>query len=123
MKKAKLTINKKAVNGINANMVRALEQTADATLTDIIQAQVIPFDAGTMQDDQTFVDSSESASGKAYIVTSAVQAERLYMHPEYDFQTVNNPNAKGNWFEDWLDGKFSRAAYAKILLKLNGGKR
>lgn len=31
-------------------------------------------------------------------------ARRLYFHPEYNFQKVNNPNAQGLWAEPWLPG-------------------
>jgi antitoxin component of RelBE/YafQ-DinJ toxin-antitoxin module len=121
MANGKVKYNYPNINAINKNGVLALKQAADATLTDIIQAQVIPFDYGTMQNDQTFVDYSESAQGKVYIVTSAPQATRLYFHPEYNFQTANNPGAKAAWFEEWIDGAFLKKAFAQRYRALNGG--
>lgn len=121
---AKLTLNERNISRITENAMKALHQTADATLTDILQAQVIPFDQGTMQNDQTFVDTSDINKGYVYIVTSAPQAERLYFHPEYNFQTVNNPNAQAGWFEDWVKGgksKFVKDTFAQLYRKLNGG--
>ncbi len=38
------------------------------------------------------------------LTTDAPQARRLYYHPEYNFQTVNNPNAGGLWLEPWQPG-------------------
>ena len=119
MEKSGLNIGN--INKLNQNAIRALEKAADATLTDILQAQVIPFDDGTMQNDQTFVDYTNSSIGDVSIVTSAPQATRLYFHPEYDFQTVNNPNAKGEWFEGWTDGKFAKKAFTQFYKQLNGG--
>lgn len=121
MANGKLTLNHANIAAVNHNSKIALEQAADATLTDIISKQVIPFDYGTMQDDQTFVDNNDSASGHSYIVTSAPQALRLYFHPEYDFQFINNPNAKGAWFEDWTDGEFAKKAFASRWRAMNGG--
>lgn len=120
----KVVFNTKNINRITDNGLKALLQAADATLTDILQAQVIPFDQGTMQNDQTFVDDSDAGNGSVYIVTSAPQSTRLYFHPEYNFQTVNNPNAKAGWFDDWIKGsksKFAEDIFAQLYQKLNGG--
>lgn len=121
---AKVKLNMSNINKITENGLKALLQTADATLTDILQAQVIPFDQGTMQNDQTFVDDSDVKNGSVYIVTSAPQATRLYYHPEYNFQTVNNPNAQAGWFDDWIEGgksKWVKETFAQLYRKLNGG--
>ena len=120
----KVVINHGNITKLTQGSMTALMQTADATLTDILQAQVIPFDQGTMQNDQTFVDDSDIQKGFVYIVTSAPQATRLYFHPEYNFQTVNNPNAQAGWFEDWIKGgksKFVKDTFAHFYKKLNGG--
>lgn len=116
----RVVINHRNVEKITENGMRALLKTADATLTDIIQAQIIPFDQGTMQNDQTFVDSSDIEKGSVAIVTSAPQATRLYFHPEYNFQTVNNPNAQGEWFEDWIKGDFCKKLFSRFYREENG---
>lgn len=118
---ARIVLNQGNIGKLTENGRKALLQTADATLTDILQAQVIPFDQGTMQNDQTFVDSSDLDKGSVYIVTSAPQATRLYFHPEYNFQTVNNPNAGAGWFEDWIKGDFTKKLFAQFYRQLNGG--
>lgn len=54
---------------------------------------------------------------------SAPYARRLYYHPEYDFQTEANPNAKGKWFEDWVTGRkkdFAGKIFAKLYKKEAG---
>ena len=36
--------------------------------------------------------------------TDGPQARRLYFHPEYNFQKVNNPNAGAGWFDPYTKG-------------------
>ena len=116
--RAKVTLYHDTLRALDRAAIRALEQTADALLTEIVQAQVIPFDQGTLQGDATFVDASHSEQGIVEIVSSTPYARRLYFHPEYNFhqeswesvekgKTVKhsgNPHAKAHWFEDWADG-------------------
>ena len=45
--------------------VMALEQTAEALHTNVVQAQVFPRDTGNLQNESTFVDYSESSQGKS----------------------------------------------------------
>lgn len=101
---SQITINVAALNEINKAAARALEKTAEALHTEVVQAQVIPFDTGNLQNESTFVDYSKSEEGKVAIVSSTPYARRLYFHPEYNFSTKENPNAKGEWFEDWQAG-------------------
>ena len=71
----------------------------------MISSQVMPFDTGDMQNNQTFVDySPENATAR--LVTGSPQARRLYYHPEYNFQTVNNPSAGGRWLDPWIEGRY-----------------
>ena len=122
--KARVKLNPKGLNKLDKNTRTAFVQAVYATKTDIVNAQVIPFDEGTMQNEQTGVDESDSHKGQAKIFTSGVQSRKLYFHPEYDYQKVNNPNARGEWFKPWIDGKkkdFTKKAFAIRLKKLNGG--
>lgn len=104
--------------------VTALEQTAEAVHTEVVQAHVVPRDTGNLQNESMFVDFSESRNGKVSVVHSTPYARRLYYHPEYHFQTDENPNAKGHWFEDWEKGgkheKFAINAYKEIYRRLTG---
>lgn len=98
--------------------VTALEQTAEALHTEVVQAQVVPRDTGALQNEKMFVDFSESSEGRAVLVHEGPYSRRLYYHPEYDFQKDENPNAKGHWFEDWEPGgskeKFAPNAFKKF---------
>lgn len=104
--------------------VTALEQTAEALHTEVIQAQVIPRDTGTLQNEAFFVDMTESSKGKVSLVHSTPYARRLYFHPEYHFKKDENPRARGAWFKDWLSGgkdsDFVSITFQKMYRRLAG---
>lgn len=101
---SKIKINQRAIKELSRAAVVALEETAEELHTEVVQAQVVPRDTGALQGESFFVDSSESANGRVSLVHSTPYARRLYFHPEYHFNKVENPNAKGKWFKDWLPG-------------------
>lgn len=117
-------LNFPKIRQLTQAQVAALEQTAEALHTEVVQAQVFPRDTGNLQNESTFVDYSESRNGKVTIVSTAPYARRLYFHPEYHFQKHENPNAKGEWYEDWEEGgskeDFAIEAYKKIYRRLTG---
>lgn len=125
MAKVKSTVKlyPQVIKRLTAAQIASLVQTAEAVHTDVVQAQVMPRDDGTLQDDNTFVDKSKSSSGRVSIVSSTPYARRLYFHPEYNFSKTENPNAQGKWYEPWVTGDkkdFAKKTYAK-LYKKNGG--
>lgn len=113
---SKTQINGPKISQLNDAAVTALEMTAEALHTEVVQAQVFPFDKGNLQNESTFVDYSKSSNGKVAIVSSTTYARRLYYHPEYHFSTEENPNAKGLWYEDWEPGG-SKADFAPDAFK------
>ena len=115
---SRVELNYSVLNMLDNAQFEALAQTADATLTELRDRQVMPFDTGNLQNDSTFVDDSQKTT--VSIVTTAPQARRLYFHPEYNFKRGNNPNAGGKWFESFLNDDFIANAYAR-LLKQRGG--
>ena len=71
----------------------ALESAAEVLevmYTDLANSQTMPFDTGDMQNNQTFVESTDTG---AVLVTGSPQARRLYYHPELmvDSQTGAGP--------------------------------
>lgn len=84
--------------------IKALEMTAEALHTEVVQAQVMPRDTGHLQNDSTFVDYSKSKNGLVSLISQTPYARRLYFHPEYNFRTTENPNAQGKWLEPWISG-------------------
>ena len=117
----KITLDPKAAAQIDAALLRAAEQTIEALKTEVINAQVMPFNVGTMQNTNTFVDTWQNGDKiQSSLVTSGPQARRLYFNPQYNFQRGNNRKAKGEWLEDWIGGNekdFVRDTYATILKK------
>lgn len=112
---------------LNAEVLAALEEaarqavlaTAEALRTEVVSAHVMPFDNGDLQGSMMVAPLKESGGIGARLVTGSAdspQARRLYFHPEYNFQTGHNPNARGEWLEPWLPGgeqeDFAREAFA-----------
>ena len=121
---SRIKMNWEKIQQLTQAQVTALEQTADNLHSEVKQAPVMPFDTGNLQNESTFVDYSKSKDGKVTLVSSTPYARRLYYHPEYNFQTKENPNAKGMWYEDWMPGgpKADFAAKAfKAFYKKAGG--
>ena len=109
-------LNLGRIRQLDKAAITALEQTAEALHTEIVQAQVVPRDTGTLQNEAFFVDDSRSAEGVVTLAHSTPYARRLYFHPEYHFSQEENPNAKGRWFEDWEPGG-SKSSFAPNAFK------
>lgn len=122
--KSTVKLNMPRIQQLSQAAVIALEQTAEALHTEVIQAQVFPRDTGNLQNESTFVDYREAESGKVTLVSSTPYARRLYYHPEYHFHRDENPSAKGKWYEDWLPGgtesDFAEKAFAEFYKKAGG---
>lgn len=122
--KSSVTLNLPRIRQLTQAAITALEQTGEALHTEVVQAQVMPFDTGHLEEDATFVDYSDSADGIVRIVSSTPYARRLYYHPEYNFQTDENPFAGGEWFETWLPGgvnqDFAKNAFKEFYKKAGG---
>ena len=116
-----IKIYPKALKEIDNAVIRTAELAMEALKTDVISDQVIPVDTGTMQNTDTFVDTQQDGETViSALVTGSPQARRLYYHPEYNFQTGNNHNARGEWLESWIDGdkkNFVPDTFIRILKK------
>ena len=116
-----LKLNVREVKRLEGAAVRTMEQTVDALQTEVRTAQVMPYDNGDMQNNDTFTETSVRGHEiESRLITGSVQARRLYYHPEYNFQTVNNPNAGGKWLEPWIDGEkkdFAQTAFNALYKK------
>lgn len=104
--RVQVQLNYKAIWGLQSVIERASLATMEALISDVRSAEVMPFDTGDMQNNQTFMtferDNADNAT--VSLVTGSPQARRLYYHPEYNFQKVNNANAGGDWLEPWVTG-------------------
>lgn len=100
----KITYNTKNINMINGVARLALLDTAEAVKTDLIQSQTMPFDIGTMQNDNTYVDDKRIIKGIARLVTDTPYARKVYFDPDINIKQAKNPNAKQYWYEDYISG-------------------
>lgn len=111
---SKVILHPLIIKKLEKSSLKALEDTADYVLGQVIENQVVPFgdsyerggkthQGGTLQD-SGFVDKSQLARGVAKISFSTPYARRMYFHPEYNFRHEDNVNAKGLWLEDWAEG-------------------
>lgn len=121
--KSTIKINFPKIKQLSRATITALEETIEALKTEVINAQVMPFDSGNMQNNSTFTDISKSKQGSVSLITATPYARRMYYHPEYNFQTKENAHAQGNWLEPWISGKnkdFVGKAFAKLYKKEAG---
>lgn len=122
--KSVVKINTRKISQLNKATIVSLEQTGEALHTEVVQAQVVPRDTGALQNEKMFLDTSDSKQGKVSLVHEGPYSRRLYYHPEYNFSTKENPNAKGKWFEDWEQGgkneNFCSKAFAEFYRRNTG---
>lgn len=119
----KVTLNQAALKNLEQIQRQALEMTAEAVLTDIKTSGVVPKDTSHLEL-SGFVDLTEIRQGIASIVFDTPYARRLYWHPEYNFRTDKNPNARGKWMEPYYSGekkKFVQQTFAAFVKQLSKG--
>ena len=120
--KSTVKLNMPRICQLTEAAITALEMTAEALHTEVLQAQIMPFDTGHLEEDATFVDYSQSDRGKVTIVNATPYARRLYYHPEFHFQKDENPFAGGEWYKPWLEGglyeDFAQKAFKKFYKKV-----
>lgn len=110
--------------------IRQIEQAAKAAAaealevlyTDLVSSKTMPFDTGDMQNNQTFVESTENG---AVLITGSPQARRLYYHPEYNFQQKEGANGSRGayWLEPYISsGKkdFVQTKFTEIFRRRAG---
>lgn len=120
--KFNVKINHTKVKEVENKVENALLLTGEALHTEVVQAQVMPFDTGNMQNESTSVQKVNDK--KVQLKTVTPYAKRLYYHPEYDFSKASNPNAQGRWLDRWINGSeknWCQKTFAKILKRLMGG--
>lgn len=104
MIKVTVKLDKAAIANLKAAALKSAEVAMEQVHTDLVSSQTMPFDTGDMQNNQTFVATTQNG---ATIVTGSPQARRLYYHPEYHFQQGQgkNANAGAGWFEPYVSGE------------------
>ena len=108
------------IRQIEQAALASASETLEAVYTDLVSAQTMPFDTGDMQNNQTFVERTETG---AVLITGSPQARRLYYHPEYNFQRGKNTNAGAYWLEPYITGSkkdFVKAEFTEIFRRRTG---
>lgn len=122
--RSSVRLNMPRIRELTRTQIVALEQTAEALHTEVVQSQVVPFDTGNLQNESMFVDTEKVKSGRVSIVHSTPYARRLYFHPEYNFSKDENQDARGKWFDAWIPGgerqDFAPKAYKEMYRRLAG---
>lgn len=106
MPKVEIKLNLSSLDGIRREIMDAALETMAAVKGEVVTAQVVPFNDGTLEGSMGAIDQAvhEGEIVTSLCVGDTPYARRLYHHPEYDFQKVNNANAQGKWMEPWLPG-------------------
>lgn len=118
--KVEITFNKEFILGLEKAALAAAAETLEVVYTDLVSSKTMPFDTGDMQNNQTFVETSETG---AVLITGSPQARRLYYHPEYNFQRGKNANAGAYWLEPYITGgkkDFAQAEFTEIFKRRAG---
>lgn len=115
-----IKLDMQAIKAIEDAAVKSAEVAMEQVRTDLVSAQTLPADQYVLQNGGMYVDNPKSYHGyKAKesvinvssndevhisLVNDVPQARRLYYHPEYHFQRVNNLNAGAAWLEPYITG-------------------
>ena len=118
MSKLSVKYNENTIKRIDNVVNMALFEAGDRILTDLKISGTMPFDVGTLQNNQTSVVKGNK---KVSIVTAAKWAKRLYFHPDFNFQKTNNAKAGAYWFEPYISGQKKRMAKNEFLKALRRG--
>lgn len=121
--KVTVKLDNNKINTLIEAYKKALEMTAEATLSDIRTSAVVPKDTSTLED-SGFVDLSDIENAIARIIYDTPYARRLYWHPEYNFRKDKNPNAQGKWMDSYLIGEKKQwiiDTYSKFFKMLSKG--
>lgn len=118
--KITIKLDYNAIHRLEQAALASAAETLEVLYTDLVASQTMPFDTGDMQNNQTFVESTETG---AVLITGSPQARRLYYHPEYNFQRGKNANAGAYWLEPYISGSkkdFVRTEFAEIFKRRAG---
>lgn len=118
--KIEIKLDKQAIRSIENAARQSAVEAMEKLRKDILDSETMPFDTGDMQNNQTFVESTD---GGAVLITGSPQARRLYYHPEYQFRQGHNDNAGALWLEPYINGDkkdFVKTEFTKIFEEKSG---
>ena len=104
MSKSKIVYDKKGVKEMEMAMRAAFRETAKETKKGEKAAQEIPYDTGAAQKSLKNTYKMNYDEKRTSLGTGKDYMQKLYYHPEYNFQTKHNKNARAYWFENLIEG-------------------
>ena len=105
MARVEIRLDLSRISQISRAAQDAALETVGLLRGEVVTAKVMPFDTGHMQNAATSVNQHVDGDEiHTLLATDTPYARRLYYHPEYNFQKVNNENAQGEWLAPWLPG-------------------
>ena len=120
--KVKLDMNK--IKKLSKTQIDSVKITAEQLLHEIVTDAVIPFDEGTLQNVQTYIEYENVGKGDVKIVHETPYAMRLYYNPQFNFDQTINKFAKGEWWEEYISGAKKdrpKEIYKQAYKHLSGG--
>lgn len=122
--KIKVDLDMHKIKKLSKIQKDAIKITAEQLLHEVVSDAVIPFDEGTLQNVQTYIECKEISKGDVQIVHETPYAMRLYYNPQFNFDQTINANAKGEWWEAYLTGNKAnrpKDIYKQAYKHLSGG--
>ena len=122
--KFSIELDQKAIAKLSEAQAIAVSQTASELLSRVRNEHLMPFDTGALQNEGSYVDDSEVLKGTVSIIHDTPYARRVYYNPDFNFNTSKNPNAGGEWWEDWINGhrrNEPKEIFKKLYKRASGG--
>lgn len=103
---SKIEINKNFSKELEAKCNQCLALTAEATMTEIDNMDIIPKLSGDLEEKYTEVNLDNIDKGEASIVSSRPYSRKLYYNStDMNISQAINKNAQDHWFQPFIDGE------------------
>lgn len=130
--KVRIQLHKGTINSVVGALRNAAYRTMMDVQDDLVTSQRMPFDIGTMQNEETFVVMGYGKEIRATLMHGTPYARYQYYglirhgngkdtpytyYGDIQFNQAKNPNAQKKWLKPYLDGVFIEQAFANNLKK------
>lgn len=129
---AKIKIDPNFKKDIEAEFEEAMRLTMEDFRSEVVRSQTMPKDNGEMEKDTFTVVEKGPNLIVGSLITDKPQARYQYYgvtKPTDDkpsrplnYQTVNNPNARSKWLEEYEDGEWLNERFNENLRNVRGEK-
>ena len=127
-----ITIDSNFKKAIEAEIEEAMRLTMEDFRSEVVRSQTMPNDNGEMEKD-TFTVVEKSPN----LIVGSLITDKPYARYQYygvtkptdeipsrplNYQTVNNPNARSKWLEEYEDGEWINERFNEKLRNVRGEK-